>query len=87
MACAVVALKFPGPLGVVLGIVTAIVAGAVWALPAGLIKAYRNGHEVITTIMLNNVALFFTSALVSGPIKDPGSADTSTVMVSAATRI
>lgn len=87
MVCAVVALKFPGPLGVVLGIVAAIVAGALWALPAGLIKAYRNGHEVITTIMLNNVALFFTSALVSGPIKDPGSADTSTAMVSPATRI
>lgn len=58
-----------GPLGVVIGCLAGIVCGALWALPAGVIKAYRNGHEVITTIMLNAIAMNLTKALVAGPFK------------------
>jgi simple sugar transport system permease protein len=36
-----------------------------------MIKAYRNGHEVITTIMLNNVASALTTWVVAGPGKAP----------------
>jgi simple sugar transport system permease protein len=86
-ACAVVAIRFPGTPGMILGVIAGMAAGALWALPAGLIKAYRNGHEVITTIMLNNVALFFTGALVSGPIKDKTQADTATPYVAASSRM
>lgn len=71
-ASAAVALAVPGGFGMVLAIVAGVGAGAVWALPAGLIKAYRGGHEVITTIMLNAVALNVTAALVAGPMKGPG---------------
>jgi len=87
IACAFVALHIPSLLGMILGILVGMLAGALWALPAGLIKAYRNGHEVITTIMLNNVALYLTSALVSGPMKDKTSQDTATPNVVAATRL
>jgi simple sugar transport system permease protein len=62
----------------VLGAMAAILAGAAWALPAGLIRAYRNGHEVITTIMLNNVAALVTTALVAGPFKAVGHESPST---------
>ena len=68
---AAVALRVPGLTGVIFGILAGMAAGALWALPAGLIKAYRNGHEVITTIMLNNIAGLMTAALVAGPLKDP----------------
>jgi ABC-type uncharacterized transport system permease subunit len=71
MVCAWVNLRIPGLGGLVLGAAGGAVAGALWALPAGLIKAYRNGHEVITTIMLNSVAVYLTTALVAGPLKDP----------------
>ncbi len=71
LACAMVALKIPGIAGIVAGIVAGMVFGALWALPAGLIKAYKGGHEVITTIMLNNVAMLLTTALVAGPWKAP----------------
>ena len=65
-------LKGPGgPLGIGLAIIAGSVAGALWALPPAVIKAYRNGHEVITTIMLNNVALAFTTWVVAGPGKAP----------------
>jgi simple sugar transport system permease protein len=40
----------------VLGIVLAALAGAVWGAIAGLLRATTGAHEVITTIMLNWVA-------------------------------
>ena len=43
---------------VVLGIGAAILAGAVWAGIAGALKAYVGAHEVITTIMLNWIAIW-----------------------------
>ena len=62
-------IQIGGAPGVIVGCLVGGVTGALWALPAGLIKAYRNGHEVITTIMLNAVALLMTRALVAGPFK------------------
>lgn len=71
MTSALVALKVPGPAGIVLAIIAGMVGGGLWALPAGLIKAYKGGHEVITTIMLNNIAALWTTALAAGMFKDP----------------
>lgn len=73
-ACAGAAavLAVPGPAGIALGIVVGPLAGALWAWPAGAIKAYRGGHEVITTIMLNNIAFFLTTFLAKGIMRDPG---------------
>lgn len=84
---AVVALKFPGAVGLVLGCMAGMLAGAVWAYPAGWIRAYRGGHEVITTIMLNNVAALLTTALVAGPIKDPTQEGTTTANIADATKL
>lgn len=86
-AAAWVALNIPGPFGILLAVATGAAAGALWALPAGLIKAYRGGHEVITTIMLNNVAAFLTTALVAGPLKDPGQESTTTASLPAASML
>ncbi|RYG37544.1 ABC transporter permease [bacterium] len=82
-ATAAVALKFPGPIGIVLGMVAGMVAGALWAWPAGAIRAYRNGHEVITTIMLNRVAVLATDWLVGsqGPLRDPTTGGTTTAVL------
>lgn len=71
MSAVVVGLRLPGPLGVALGIMVGAAVGALWAFPAGWIKAYRGGHEVITTIMLNSLALLLSGWLVSGPIRNP----------------
>jgi simple sugar transport system permease protein len=72
ITAAAVAGAVPGAGGVVLAIFAAVFVGAIWALPAGLIKAYRGGHEVITTIMLNNVAGFLVLYLAAGPLKAAG---------------
>jgi simple sugar transport system permease protein len=63
----------PGPLHVILVLVAATLAGAIWAGIAGLLKATVGAHEVITTIMLNWTALWLGSYLVgfNGPMQDP----------------
>lgn len=87
LACGIVALAIPGPGGMVLGIVAGMAAGALWAFPAGWIKAYRGGHEVISTIMLNNIAAGISLALLAGPLKDPGQESTTMAEISPATQI
>ncbi len=49
-----------------LAILGAIVGGAVWGGVAGLLKARTGAHEVITTIMLNFIALFMVDYLLTG---------------------
>ena len=51
----------PNGLHVVIGIVLAGLAGALWAGIAGILKATVGAHEVITTIMLNWIAFWFAS--------------------------
>jgi general nucleoside transport system permease protein len=61
------------PLHIVLAIAAAALAGAAWGGIAGLLKATVGAHEVITTIMLNWIALWLGSWLVGfgGPMQDP----------------
>ena len=49
---------------IVVAVVLAALAGAVWAAIAGFLKATVGAHEVITTIMLNLIASFVAQALV-----------------------
>ena len=58
-----------GILGAVLGMVAGIVAGAFVGWIAGVLKATRGVHEVITTIMLNYIAAGVTWWLVTGPLQ------------------
>jgi ABC-type uncharacterized transport system permease subunit len=81
-ASAYVALAIPGIVGLFLGVLAGVVGGALWALPAGWIRAYRNGHEVITTIMLNNVAALMTGWMLAGPMRATGQDSTTTASVS-----
>ncbi len=62
---------------IVLAVVVATVAGAVWAGIAGLLRATVGAHEVITTIMLNWTAVWVASALLGqgGPLQGKGGAD------------
>ena len=50
-------LNWPGWILLPVCIVVGAVAGGFWGLVPGLLKAYRGAHEVITTMMLNYVAL------------------------------
>ena len=63
-----------GPVHIVIAIVAAALAGAAWAGLAGLLRAAFGAHEVITTIMLNWIAIWIASYLFGsgGPLQAPG---------------
>ena len=47
------------------------IAGALYGIIPGALKTYTGAHEVITTIMLNYIAINITDYLADGPLKDP----------------
>jgi len=52
-------------------IVGGFLAGMAWALVPALMKVKLAIDEVVTTLLLNSVALFIVSALLNGPWRDP----------------
>jgi simple sugar transport system permease protein len=46
-------------------------AGAVWGAIAGALKAYLNVNEILTTIMMNQIAILGMNYLLRGPLMDP----------------
>lgn len=74
IAAAIVGLEWSEALGassLVLALAASTVAGAAWAGIAALLRARFGVLEVISTIMLNFVALNLVSYLVRGPMQEP----------------
>ena len=61
------AVHLPKPLHVALIIVVAMVVGAVWAAIVAVLKVTRGVSEVISSIMLNYIAVGLASFLLTGP--------------------
>lgn len=62
----------PAAAGLVLCLLAAAAAGAAWAGIAAVLKVRRNVNEIISTIMLNFIALSLVSYLVQGPLMEAG---------------
>ncbi len=60
----------PSYVHIPLALLCGIVAGALYGAIPGLLKAFSGAHEVITTIMLNYIAINLTDYLSDGPWKD-----------------
>lgn len=72
-AAACVGLALPGLPGLLLipaMILTAMLVGALWSLLAGILRLRFGANELITTIMLNYIAIFLVSYLLRGPIQE-----------------
>ncbi len=52
-------------------IVAAALAGALMLLGPSLLKSHLGVDEVVTTLLLNFIALLFVSMMLDGPMKDP----------------
>jgi simple sugar transport system permease protein len=61
------AVVLPKPLAITFIIVVAMLAGAAYAAIPAVLKVTRGVNEVITTIMLNSIAIALTAWLVRGP--------------------
>lgn len=74
-ATATVALAMPAGAGVptiiAVALLTGAIGGALWAGVAAVLRARYGVLEVISTIMLNFVALHAVSYLVRGPLQEP----------------
>ncbi len=63
----------------------AIIAGALWGMIPGLLKAYRNVNEVVASIMLNYVAMYINVMLIVNLIYNQEYARAKDIVSSAAT--
>jgi ABC-type uncharacterized transport system permease subunit len=61
-----------GVFGMVLALAACVVTGFLWGAIPGFLKAYFGAHEVITTIMLNFVAINLATYLALKPFRSEG---------------
>ena len=59
----------PGPMLVIAVLVFAMLGGMFFAGIAGVLKVKTGAHEVVTTIMLNGIAVSFLAWALNGPLK------------------
>jgi general nucleoside transport system permease protein len=64
-----------------------VLVGALWMLVPALLKARLDVDEVVTTLMLNFIAISLAAYLVNGPLLAPGSANSATPMIDQAARL
>jgi ABC-type uncharacterized transport system permease subunit len=67
-ALAGIYLPLPAWLHIPVVVIAGMLGGALWALIPALMKSMRGIHEVITTIMFNNIAMALASYLVNYPL-------------------
>lgn len=79
------ATELPPFLAVPLVVVAGAIAGALWMLAPALMRVRLGVDEVVTTLLLNPVALLLVEALVHGPWRDPetGSPESAPIAASA----
>ncbi|MEM7276076.1 MAG: ABC transporter permease [Actinomycetota bacterium] len=60
-------------------LVAAMIGGAIWGAIPGALKAYASVNEILSTIMLNLVAIQIMNYLLRGPLIDPRELDGSRI--------
>ncbi len=63
---------------ILLGIVAGTLAGAIWAGIPGFLKARLNVNEILSTIMMNQIAIQIGFFLLRGPMIDPAELEAGT---------
>jgi len=89
-AATAVAMTLPatsGMAGLALALSAGVVAGGFWAAVAGFLRQRFGVLEVISTIMLNVVAVNVTGLLVRGPLQEPTHVFPQSEMLDAALRL
>lgn len=66
---------FPQITVVTLSLLAGFLAGALWGGIAGVLKAYFGVNEILSTIMLNQIALQLMNYLLNGALLDPEQKD------------
>jgi len=70
---AAIALNDASPwVAIPVSLIAGMLGGAAWGFIPGFLKAFTGAHEVVTTIMLNFVAIYLVSYVISGPLRGTG---------------
>ena len=59
----------PGPILVVAVLIAAMLGGMIWAAVPGILKVRTGAHEVVTTIMMNGIAVSLVAWAINFPLK------------------
>ncbi|MCE6078276.1 ABC transporter permease [Agrobacterium vitis] len=70
-----------------MAILASAIAGTLWMVIPALLKSRLDVDEVVTTLMLNFIAISLTAWLVNGPLLAPGAANSATPMIADAARL
>jgi ABC-type uncharacterized transport system permease subunit len=74
----VVGLSLPGRPGwvvITLAILAGFIGGAIWGAIPGALKAYFSVNEILSTVMMNAIAVQLMNYLLRGPLIDPAQAE------------
>ncbi len=83
-AVAVSSIHLPPGIHVLATMLAGMIAGALWSLPAAFLKTLRGVHEVISTIMLNWIALYLGMFFINNYLANPAQAEKSIMTPSTA---
>ncbi len=61
----------PGWLMITIAMLVGAVAGGIWAGIPGVLKAYFNVNEILSTVMMNAIAVQLLNFVLTGPMIDP----------------
>jgi len=61
----------PGWLMITIAMLVGALSGAIWAGISGYLKAYFNVNEILSTVMLNAIAVQLLNYVLTGPMIDP----------------
>lgn len=91
VACVVAAVHLPANAGalvvVPVELAAAAIAGGCWASVAAWLKARHRVTEVVSTLLLNFVALHFVGYLIRGPLQEPTGSYPQSLAIPAAARL
>ncbi len=65
----------PGWLVITLSMLAGFLGGGIWGGIPGVLKAYYNVNEILSTVMMNAIAVQLMNFLLRGPMIDPSQAE------------
>jgi simple sugar transport system permease protein len=67
--------NLPGWLMIIIAMLAGSLGGAIWGGLPGLLKAYFNVNEILSTVMMNAIAVQIMNYMLRGPLIDPVQAE------------
>jgi simple sugar transport system permease protein len=67
--------ELPGWLVIAMAMLAGFIGGGIWGGIPGVLKAYFNVNEILSTVMMNAIAVQFMNFMLRGPMIDPSQAE------------